>query len=208
MEFFQKNTKAGLVETICGCMFSGKTEELIKLLKRAQFAKKSIKIFKPYLDNRYKIDFIVSHSNLKLPCYVVEDSKEIADHLENDTKTEVVAIDEVQFFDENIVTIIQDLANRGIHVICAGLDTNWQGLPFHPMPHIMSVSDIIKQYAVCSVCGSHATRTQRTVPSKENILVGSGEIYQARCRMHFSPTEVNVSPESNLSSDQKLEAEA
>lgn len=199
MEFFQKSNSSGLIETICGCMFSGKTEELIKLLKRAQFAKKKIKIFKPYLDNRYKIDFIVSHSNLKLPCFVVEDSSEIAEHLENDSDTQIVAIDEVQFFDENIVHLIQELASKGLHVICAGLDTNWQGLPFHPMPHILAVSDIIKkQYAVCTVCGAHATRTQRTVPSNENILVGSGEMYQARCRMHFSPTEVSLKYNNDL----------
>jgi len=191
MDMFFNSSNSGLVELICGCMFSGKTEEMIKLIKRAQFAKKKIQIFKPYLDNRYKIDFIVSHSNLKLPCHVVEDSSEIKSQILD--QTEVVAIDEVQFFDESIVGLIQELANKGMHVICAGLDTDWRGEPFHPIPLIMATADIIrKQYAVCTVCGSPAVRSQRTVPSKENILVGSGEIYQARCRMHFDPNEVKV----------------
>ena len=174
-------------------MFSGKTEEVIKLIKRAQFAKKKVQIFKPYLDNRYKIDFIVSHSNLKLPCHIVEDSDEIKNKIKD--STQVVAIDEVQFFDEKITTLIQDLAENGMHVICAGLDTDWRGQPFHPTPLIMATADVIrKQYAVCSVCSSPATRTQRTIPSEENILVGSGEIYQARCRMHFNPKEVRLNP--------------
>lgn len=192
MDTFFHSNSGGIVELVCGCMFSGKTEEMIKLIKRAQFAKKKIQIFKPYLDNRYKIDFIVSHSNLKLPCHVVEDSKDIKALIKE--STEVVAIDEVQFFDEDIVNLIQDLANSGVHVICAGLDTDWRGEPFHPIPLIMATADVVrKQYAVCTQCGAPATRTQRTIPSEENILVGSGEIYQARCRMHFDPKEVNTS---------------
>jgi thymidine kinase len=191
MDSYFTSPSSGFVELVCGCMFSGKTEEMIKLIKRAQFAKKKIQIFKPYLDNRYKIDFIVSHSNLKLPCHVVEDSSEIKEQIK--PETEVVAIDEVQFFDERIVSLVQELADNGMHVICAGLDTDWRGEPFHPIPLIMATADVVrKQYAVCTVCGAPATRTQRTIPSEESILVGSGEIYQARCRMHFDPKEVSV----------------
>lgn len=188
METFssQSDTNRGLLEVICGCMFSGKTEELIKLAKRAQFAHKKIQIFKPYLDNRYKLDFIVSHSNFKLPCEIVEESSDIRKLLKADTK--FVAIDEVQFFDQDVVKLASELADEGRHVVCAGLDTDWQGQPFHPMPLLLTSADVIrKQYAVCTKCGSPATRTQRTVPSEENILVGSGEVYQARCRMHFAP---------------------
>lgn len=167
-------------------MFSGKTEELIKLTKRAQFANKKIQIFKPYLDNRYKLDFIVSHSNFKLPCEVVEESSDIKKLLHKDT--DFIAIDEVQFFDEAVVELASELASSGKQVVCAGLDTDWQGKPFHPMPLLLASADVIhKQYAVCTQCGSAATRTQRTVPSDESILVGSGEVYQARCRMHFAP---------------------
>lgn len=182
-------------------MFSGKTEELIKLIKRAQFAKRKVQIFKPYLDNRYKLDFIVSHSNLKLPCEIVEDSSDIKKLIKGDTH--VVAIDEVQFFDEKVVDLANELAQAGKHVICAGLDTDWQGKAFHPMPLILASADIIrKQYAVCTECGAPATRTQRTIPSNESILVGSGEVYQARCRKHFSP----LRPKKNsYKKDQEVE---
>ncbi len=169
-------------------MFSGKTEELIKLTKRAQFAHKKIQIFKPHLDNRYKLDFVVSHSNFKLPCEVIEDSSDILKLLKPDTK--FIAIDEVQFLDQNIVELVSNLASKGLHVVCSGLDTDWQGRPFHPMPLLLASADVIKkQYAVCTKCGAPATRTQRTVHSNQNILVGSGEVYQARCRMHFDPFE-------------------
>lgn len=182
------NQNHGCLEVICGCMFSGKTEELIKLTKRAQFANKNIQIFKPYLDNRYKLDFIVSHSNFKLPCEIIEDSSDILKLLKSNT--EFIAIDEVQFLDQQVVEIASNLASQGKQIVCAGLDTDWQGKPFHPMPLLLTSADVIrKQYAVCTTCGGPATRTQRTVPSNQNILVGSGEVYQARCRMHFSPFE-------------------
>lgn len=186
--FSPSTSKSGRVDVICGCMFSGKTEELIKLTKRAQFANKKIQIFKPYLDNRYKVDFIVSHSNFKLPCEIVEESRDIKKLLHPDT--DFIAIDEVQFFDQGVVELASELASAGKQVVCAGLDTDWQGRPFHPMPLLLASADVIhKQYAVCTKCGAAATRTQRTVPSDKNILVGSGEVYQARCRMHFAPFE-------------------
>ncbi len=180
------NNNPGWLKVITGCMFSGKTEELIKLTKKAQFAHKKIQIFKPYLDNRYKLDFIVSHNNLKLPCEIIEEAVEILKVLKPDT--EFIAIDEVQFLDENIVKIASDLAGAGKQVVCAGLDTDWQGKPFHPMPLLLASADVIKkQYAVCTKCGAPAIRTQRTVYSDKNILIGSGKAYQARCRIHFNP---------------------
>lgn len=183
---YGRNDRGGWIEVVCGCMFSGKTEELIKLLKRAQIAKKKIQIFKPHIDNRYKLDFIVSHNSTKLPCEVVEDSRDIEALIKPDT--EVIAIDEVQFFDQNIVELAQKLASKGMQVICAGLDTDWQGRPFHPVPLLLAVAEIVrKQYAVCTECGLPATKTQRTISSTEKVLVGTGEVYQARCRLHFSP---------------------
>lgn len=193
MDSFAPNIKQnqGWLEVICGCMFSGKTEELIKLTKRAQFAHKKIQIFKPIIDNRYKIDFVVSHSNFKFPCEVIEDSSDIRRLLKDDT--EFIAIDEVQFLDQGIVDVASELASSGKQVVCSGLDTDWQGKPFHPMPLLLASADVIrKQYAVCTKCGAPATRTQRTIPSSKNILVGSGEVYQARCRMHFNPFEYTM----------------
>ncbi|MGH1468450.1 MAG: thymidine kinase [Bdellovibrionales bacterium] len=195
------NQNHGWLEVICGCMFSGKTEELIKLTKRAQFAQKKIQIFKPYLDNRYKLDFVVSHSNFKFPCEIIEDSSDILKLLKSET--EFIAIDEVQFLDQNIVEVVSTLASAGKQVVCAGLDTDWQGKPFHPMPLLLASADVIrKQYAVCTDCGAPATRTQRTVHSDKSILVGSGEVYQARCRMHFDPfkciDKTQESPEAIL----------
>ncbi len=180
------NKNHGQLKVITGCMFSGKTEELIKLVKKAQLAHKKIQIFKPYLDNRYKLDFIVSHSNLKLPCKTIKESSDILKLLKADT--EFIAIDEVQFLDQNIVEIALSLTASGKHIVCAGLDINWQGKPFNPMPFLLASADIItKQYAVCTKCGAPATRTQRTIDSDQNILIGSRKIYQARCRMHFNP---------------------
>lgn len=194
-----RENNLGLLEVICGCMFSGKTEELIKLIRRAQFAKKQVQIFKPALDNRYKLNFIVSHNNLKLPCEIIENSSDILKALKPETN--FIAVDEVQFLDENIVGVLNNLANKGIHVICAGLDTDWQGNPFYPMPTLLATADIVrKQYAVCTDCGDSATRSQRTVQSTSNILVGSGEIYKAKCRKHFSPFEkhTNFNPTNEV----------
>ena len=146
MEMFSpQNNTHGWLEVICGCMFSGKTEELIKLTKRAQFANKSIQIFKPYLDNRYKLDFIVSHNNVKLPCEIIEEAQDIKRLLKKDT--EFIAIDEVQFLDQEVVDLVCELASSGKQVVCAGLDTDWQGQPFHPMPLLLASADVIrKQY--------------------------------------------------------------
>lgn len=182
-----QNMEGGHIEVITGCMFSGKTEELIRQLKRAHLARKKFQLFKPTLDNRYSTgDLVVSHSQQKLPSISVEEAKDILPLIKTDTQ--VVGIDEAQFFSADIVDVVEGLADLGIHVLLAGLDTDWQGRPFHPMPQLLAIADVIhKKYAVCTHCGKLATRTQRLVSSNKNILVGAGEVYQARCRKHFDP---------------------
>lgn len=183
----QKQSSFGTVTVITGCMFSGKTEELIKTIKRHHLAKKNYQIFKPTLDNRFGYeDLIVSHNQQKLPATTVDDPKEILLHLKKSIN--VVGIDEAQFFSEDIISVVNELAKVGIDVVLSGLDTDWQGRPFHPMPLLLATADIIKkQYAVCSICGEDATRTQRLVSVNKTVLVGAGEVYQARCRTHFDP---------------------
>ncbi len=181
--FFPPNNH-GWIETITGCMFSGKTEELIRQVRRAHLAKKKFKIYKPALDQRYAKDLIVSHSQQKLTSTTVENPQDILKCL--DSQPDLVAIDEVQFFSEEIISVCEVLASSGVRVIVAGLDTDWMGRPFHPVPQLLAISELVhKLYAICGVCGQFATRTQRLVSSNKNILLGSGEIYQARCREHF-----------------------
>lgn len=183
----ETQSPSGLITAITGCMFSGKTEELIKQIKRHHLRKRNYQIFKPAIDNRYGYDdLVVSHNQQKLPATSVEDPKEILLHLKKSVN--VIGIDEAQFFNEEIVSVIEELANVGIDVVVSGLDTDWQGRAFHPMPLILAKSDYIKKlYAVCSICGADATRTQRLVSSNKTVLVGAGEVYQARCRTHFDP---------------------
>lgn len=180
-------TAAPSILAITGCMFSGKTEELIRQIKRQHLRKRTYQIFKPALDNRFGYDdLVVSHNQQKLPATSVEDPKEILLHLKK--SVQVIGIDEAQFFSEEIVAVIEELAHVGIDVVVSGLDTDWQGRAFHPMPLILAKADYIKKlYAVCSICGADATRTQRLVSSSKTVLVGAGEVYQARCRTHFDP---------------------
>lgn len=175
------------IMAITGCMFSGKTEELIRQIKRQHLRKRNYQIFKPALDNRFGYDdLVVSHNQQKLPATSVEDPKEILLHVKK--SIQVIGIDEAQFFSEDIVAVIEELAQIGIDVIVSGLDTDWQGRAFHPMPLILAKADYIKKlYAVCSICGADATRTQRLISSSKTVLVGAGEVYQARCRTHFDP---------------------
>lgn len=177
---------SGWVEVIVGCMFSGKTEELIKQVQRAGFAKQKWQAFKPQIDARYSETDVCSHDQTKLKCHPISEAWEIPQLVERNTA--VVAIDEVQFFDESIVEVTQTLAAAGKRVILAGLDTDWRGRPFGPMPQLMALAEIVrKQYAICVVCGNEATRTQRLVAAQDDILVGSTESYEARCRTHFDP---------------------
>jgi len=177
--------KTGWIEVIVGCMFSGKTEELIRRIRRAQIARQTVAIFKPRIDNRYSSDHIVSHSEARLLSTVVEKSSEIP-ALAKDAQ--VVGIDEGQFFDPGIVDIAERLANEGKRVIIAGLDQDFRGRPFEPMPQLLAVAEYItKTLAICVVCGNPADRTQRTTTASERVLVGAKDVYEARCRACFEP---------------------
>ena len=165
--------KTGHIEVICGSMFSGKTEELIRRIRRAEIAKQRVKVFKPKIDNRYSEFEIVSHNEQSYPSEVVNDADEI---LEKSFDVEVIGIDEAQFFETNLV---------GKRVIVAGLDQDYKSLPFEPMPQLLAVAEYIsKTLAVCVVCGAPANRTQRITDSGEKILVGAKNHYEARCRLH------------------------
>lgn len=175
----------GWIEVIAGCMFSGKTEELIRRIRRAQIARQNVAIFKPRIDTRYSSDHIVSHSESRLLSTVVEKSKEI---LELSRDAQVVGIDEGQFFDMGIVDVAEQLANQGKRVIIAGLDQDYRGKPFEPMPQLLAIGEYItKTLAICMVCGNPADRTQRTTSSSERVLVGAKDSYEARCRKCFEP---------------------
>jgi thymidine kinase len=180
---------SGSIEVITGSMFCGKTEETIRRLRRATIAKQKVKVFKPIIDDRYSEDKVTSHAGHNFDAIPISDAKEIIDNISGDTT--VVAIDEAQFFDDEVVTISQMLADKGIRVIIAGLDTDFRGEPFGPMPTLMAKAEKVdKLHAICVICGEEASRTQRLVdgkPAKYNdpvVIVGASELYQARCRRH------------------------
>ncbi|MDR1793952.1 MAG: thymidine kinase [Erysipelotrichaceae bacterium] len=177
----------GYIEVIAGCMFAGKTEELIRRIKVLEFAKKKILVFKPAIDNRYSDTMVVSHAGSSVSSIVVSKAKDILNYVEADTK--VVAIDEAQFFDDDIVAVCDYLAKSGRRVMVAGLDTDFRAEPFGKMPHLITTAEFVtKLTAVCVKCGAPATRTQRIIngqPASYNdpiILVGAQESYEARCR--------------------------
>lgn len=177
-------SRPGTLEVICGCMFSGKTEELITQVRRADIARLRFQVFKPTVDTRYETDAVASHDKNKFPAINVKTARDILRLVE--PHTEVVGIDEAQFFDAGIVEVAELLANEGRRVIVAGLDTDWRGEPFGSMPILIAKADIVrKQYAICMVCGAPATRTQRLVASHQQFLLGSTDSYEARCRRHF-----------------------
>jgi len=181
----------GSIEVICGPMFSGKTEELIRRVKRAQIAKQRVQIFKPAIDVRYDEEKVVSHSAQSIDSTPVENSRDILLKLRDMTR--VVAIDEIQFFDEEIVNIVIKLANRGYRVICAGLDLDYKAVPFGPMPLLLASADSVQKIqAICTVCGAPATRSQRLSDCTDTVLLGETDEYEARCRSHyfFEPVEV------------------
>ena len=181
-----QQSSAGVIEVICGSMFSGKSEELIRRLRRALIARQRVQIFKPALDDRFGEDEIVSHSDLRISAVVVSSAEEILSHLED--RTEVVGIDEVQFFDDSIVSICDRLANMGRRVVVAGLDQDYRGRPFDPMPQLMAIAEYVtKTLAVCTRCGAPANRSQRLVDSGDRIVVGASGTYEARCRRCFEP---------------------
>lgn len=179
-------TGTGWIEVIAGCMFSGKTEELIRRLRRAKIAKLNVKIFKPKIDNRYSASEIVSHSEQSLPSIIVENPFEILDHSED---AQVIGVDEAQFFSKEIVDVVNKLADQGKRVIVAGLDQDFRGIPFEPMPQLLAIAEYItKTLAICVNCGNPADRTQRKIVSSERVLVGATDSYEARCRKcHYIP---------------------
>lgn len=175
----------GQIEVICGSMFSGKSQELIRRLKLAKIAKQKVQAFNSALDNRYGENYIISHDQTKIPCTAVKNSEEILKHLDPDTQ--VVGIDEINFFDDKIVEICQQLANEGKRVIAAGLDQNYKAEPFKNTANLMAVAEFVsKNYAVCMVCGAPANRSKRLVNSDELIEVGAADKYEARCRKCYN----------------------
>ncbi|MCB9091634.1 MAG: thymidine kinase [Halobacteriovoraceae bacterium] len=183
MSYFPYNFH-GHIEVICGPMFSGKTEELIRRVRRAQIARQKIQIFKPALDTRYDEVQVVSHSAQSIPSEPVESARDILKHLKDSTR--IVAIDEVQFFDKAIVEVVSKLAERGYRVICAGLDLDYKSVPFGAMPELLAIADeVIKVKAICTICGAPASRSQRIIQSVDQVVLGEKNEYEARCRGHF-----------------------
>ena len=178
----------GWIEVITGCMFSGKTEEMIRRLRRAQIAKQRVKIFKPKIDTRFAEDSIVSHSEQSLPSIQIKD---INDIIELSGDAQVIGIDEAQFFSEDIINVCTELADKGKRVIVAGLDQDYRGIPFEPIPHLLAIAEYItKSLAICVECGNPADKTQRKTTSSERVIVGASDIYEARCRKcHYIPEE-------------------
>ncbi len=183
------DTDSGSIEVVCGSMFSGKTEELIRRLRRATIAKQCIQVFKPAVDTRYAAKAIASHNGLQLNAIPVRTSDEIRELVDPDAG--VIAIDEVQFFDDGVVALCHELAESGHRVICAGLDMDFRGEPFGPIPQLLAIAEKVdKLQAICVVCGHAASRTQRLVEGKPAgyddpiVLVGASEVYEARCRAH------------------------
>lgn len=182
---FLENAKhAGWIEVVCGSMFSGKTEELIRRLKRAKFANQKVEIFKPAVDKRYSIEEVISHDENAIQSTPVETSASI---LLLTSDVEVVGIDEVQFFDDGIVDVCQELANRGVRVICAGLDMDYLGKPFGPMPSLMAVAEYVtKVHAICVRCGNLAQHSHRLTANDKLVMLGEKESYEPICRHCFN----------------------
>ncbi len=179
----------GSIEVICGSMFSGKTDELIRRLVRAKIARQKVQVFKPAIDVRYAEGKVTSHAGADFDAIPVREAKEIPSRLDQDTT--VVAIDEAQFMNPDLVEVVQALAERGVRVLVAGLDMDFRGEPFGPMPLLMSKAERVdKLHAICMVCGDEASRTQRLVNGKPAryddpvVIVGAAEMYEARCRLH------------------------
>ena len=177
---------AGWIEVIAGSMFSGKSEELIRRLRRAKIARQKVQVFKPDIDSRFSDDHIVSHSEMRHESTKIRNASEVLTQLE--PGTEVVGIDEAQFFDDALVGVANELAGRGIRVIIAGLDQDYTGKPFEPMPQLLAIAEYItKTHAICMRCGQPANYSQRTFESEERVAVGASDKYEARCRACFVP---------------------
>lgn len=179
-------TVPGWIEVIAGSMFSGKSEELIRRLRRAKIARQKVQVFKPKIDARYSHDHIVSHSEMRHESAAVSTAAELLARVE--AETEVVGIDEGQFFDNHLVAVANELARRGLRVIIAGLDQDYTGRPWEPMPQLLAIAEYItKTHAICVRCGQPANYSQRIFESEERVAVGAGGMYEARCRRCFVP---------------------
>lgn len=184
MDFITGNI--GWIEVVCGPMFSGKSEELMRRLRRAIIARKRVQVFKPEIDTRYSADEIVSHGDIRMKSEVVKDASEILKRL--DWRTQVVGVDEANFIGPELIDIATQLADSGKQVIIAGLDTDYMGRPFEPLPALLTLAEsITKTLAICMRCGNPAKHTQRLVESDDLIVVGAGGMYEARCRHCFEP---------------------
>ena len=190
MDVVRRQPNQGWIEVITGSMFSGKSEELIRRLRRAQIARQKVQVFKPQVDTRFAADHIVSHSDIRMPSVNVPSSRALLEMVAVDT--EVIGIDEGQFFDLELPMVCNTLADAGKRVIVAGLDQDSFGKPFEPMPHLLAIAEYItKTLAICMVCGGPANHTQRLVASQERVLLGAQGAYEARCRHCFDPTLSN-----------------
>ena len=186
MDVVRHPNNQGWIEVIVGSMFSGKSEELIRRLRRAQIARQKVQTFKPFVDTRYSDGHIVSHSEMRIESMAVQTARELLERVEKDT--EVVGIDEGQFFDAELPSVCNTLADQGKRVIVAGLDKDFLGKPFEPMPQLLAIAEYItKTLAICMVCGNPANHTQRLVQIGDRVLLGSGGTYEARCRRCFDP---------------------
>lgn len=189
-----RNPWGGYVEVVTGSMFSGKSEELIRRLRRAIIARQRVQVFKPALDDRYAAAQVVSHSRWRLEAERVQAASDIIARL--DPRTEVIGIDEAQFFDADLVRVCGHLADLGKRVIVAGLDMDFRGEPFGPMPQLLAVAEEVeKVHAICARCGAPASYTQRLTAAQEQVVVGAADIYEARCRRCFEPGGPAQSPE-------------
>jgi thymidine kinase len=185
-----RTRKTGWIEVICGSMFSGKTEELIRRLRRARIARQETEVFKPALDARYSEDEVVSHNENAVATTPVDTASQI---LLMAGEADVIGVDEAQFFDDELLSICQQLANEGHRVVVTGLDTDYRAEPFDPIPQLMAVAEhVTKLHAVCVVCGAPANHSQRIVPGEDRVLVGATEAYEPRCRQCFEPEPVEV----------------
>lgn len=185
--------QTGWVEVVTGCMFSGKTEELIRRLNRARFAKLEVVVFKPAIDVRYAVEDVVSHSEERMRALPVQNASDILKHV---GRASVVGIDEAQFFDDSLVEVVNRLADEGRRVVVAGLDQDYRGRPFEPIPQLMAIAEYVdKTLAVCMVCGAPANRSQRMVHRDSQVLLGATEVYEARCRAHWDPESFDARQE-------------
>jgi thymidine kinase len=189
---FSSHRSHGCIEVVCGSMFSGKTEELLRRIKRARFARLPTVVFKPKVDDRYDEVKVVTHEGLSTEAVPIASSNEMLSLV--GPNVAVVGVDEVQFFDDAVVDVVEELANRGTRVICAGLDQDYKGMPFGPMPRLLAVAEYVtKLHAVCMRCGAEASRSQRLVAMEGQLFVGGAAAYEARCRRCFVPKAVDAS---------------